>query len=201
MIRFFAVAAAASVLFACGGGAKLAPTKEAAAQALFGASQKSPDSSAQSAIRHAVAAAGASVSYAVDCEKGGKVSIALDFSAVNSNGDFTYDLNFDNCSHDGETRMSGTLKTTISFSTDSSSSFNLNLGLKGRVNFSGAVDDFVEANVVQSVSVSALDQTSGSVSVILNGTIRTSAGLHTYDSSETITFTARGYTTASDGNT
>lgn len=201
MIRFFAVAAAASVLFACGGGAKLAPTKEAAAQALFGASQKSPSSSSASWLNEAVSGAQFSLTRTADCEKGGKVGITVDTNSIGASGEFSFDLKFDNCSRDGDTRMSGSLRTTISFVTNSTSTFDMNLAVKGRVNFSGKIDDFVEADVVQSVSLDAFNQTSGSVSISLNGTIKTSEGVHTYSSTETITFDAGTYTPAPDTGT
>lgn len=201
MIRSFAVAAAATFLFACGGGAKFAPTKEAAAQGLFGASQKSPSSTSASWLNEAVSAAQFSLTRTVDCEKGGKVGITVDSSTVGAGGAFGFNLNFDNCSRDGNTRMSGSLRTTISFVTDTTSTFDLNIAVKGRVNFSGEIDDFIEADVVQSVSLAAFNQTSGSVSISLSGTIKTTEGSHTYSSTETITFDAGTYTPAPDSRT
>lgn len=191
MIRLLTVAALASTLIACGGGAKLAPTKEAAAQAMFNASQNSARS-AQGAFEYVN---GMVMERTISCRNGGKASFKIDFNTVGQNGDFSYDLKFDGCSNDGKTRMSGTLRSRISFTT-SGGNMSMNIGFKGRLDLSGEIDDFLEADVVQTISLTSIDQTSGTVTVRLQGTIRTSEATHTYNQNDTISFTAGGYTAA-----
>lgn len=194
--RFAVFAAVASTLVACGG-AKLAPNKEAAAQALFQSSEYSqpPSSSASGADLN--------LEVRTDCPHGGYAAIKYDFGTFTGNpdgstGELAYDVRFDNCSKDGSTSMTGTLTTRFQVDARNPMSPEVVLGLRGRINFSGEVSDFVEADVTERISISSIGADSGSVSVTLSGHLTTSSGRYEYDASETITFTAGGFITAED---
>jgi archaellum component FlaF (FlaF/FlaG flagellin family) len=74
----------------------------------------------------------------------------------------------------------------------SSSTLALNLTMKGRVSFSGEVDDFVNVDIVETVDASKLAAANGaSVSISLHGTISTSTQTYTYNH-DTIVVTAGG---------
>jgi hypothetical protein len=189
MNRLLFVAVGAAMLIACGG-KPLAANKEAAAQALFGASQGT------SAQRASSGANGAAVfSVTVNCASSGKMSFNYDVSGTDQSAMASYDLVFDGCSQDGKNWMTGHLNTAMTAS--SSSEFSMDLTLAGRVSFSGEVSDFVDANVTESITATALSATTGSVTIQLNGTITTSSGTYTY-ANEAITFAAGEFETASD---
>jgi hypothetical protein len=194
-LRVSLVAAVAGGLVACGGGAPLAPTKEAAAQALFASSNYAnpPTSGANGA--------GLSAEVATDCRRGGRAKVKYDLDSFLQQGSstdvaFTFDVIFENCSDDGETTMNGTLTTGYDLSSADPYNAELALTMKGRVNFSGAVSDFVDANVVQHISIEQHGTSSGSVSVRLSGTITTSSGTYTYDENESLSFDAGDFQTA-----
>lgn len=187
LIRVSVVALLATGLFACGG-SRIAPNREAAADAAFAASRGA--GGAQGMVRAALMSPVTSTTT-VDCPNGGSASMVIDADSIDTSGNFTFDLTYNNCNYDGETSMSGSLSVGFSFITDGSTSFDMALTMSGRVNFSGAISDFVEMDIVETVSANSLSATSGSVTVTLDGTITTSSGTYTYEN-ETITVTADG---------
>ena len=58
---------------------------------------------------------------------------------------------------------------------------------KGKITFDGAFNDFLEADIVQSVDVSSLRAAPVQVSVILKGTLTDSSGTYTYDEAVNVT--------------
>lgn len=194
-LRLSLVAAVVGGLVACGGGAPLAANKEAAAQALFASSSHaSPPTSGANG-------AGMSAEVATDCREGGRAKVKYDLESFMQQGSstdvaFAFDVIFENCSDDGATTMNGTLTTGYTVSASGTFGAEVALTMKGRVNFSGAVSDFVDADVVQHISIEQHGTSSGSVSVRLSGTITTSSGTYTYDENESLSFDAGEFQTA-----
>jgi hypothetical protein len=197
MIRLGVVSALAAGLVACGGGAKLAAGKENAAAALFMAS--GPSQGARGGLA-ALAAGQASIDangeIPVNCEKGGKAVMKFDLSSIGQVGEgagnLAYTMTYQNCSQVDGINMNGTMNLTLKYNfdqTDASANGTVELTLKGRVDFSGKISDFVDADVKQTIDFNALEATSGSVSLTLDGKITTSSGTYTY-ANETLTVTA-----------
>ncbi|MCI0572519.1 MAG: hypothetical protein L0Y66_17330 [Myxococcaceae bacterium] len=102
----------------------------------------------------------------------------------------SFDLVYAGCSHDGKTFRDGTMTVQKKVvATTNPVSVKAELTVKGQVNYSGEVDDFLKVDVVQTVSVDALTRTSGKVTVTLDGTIENSTGTYVY-ANETIELTA-----------
>ena len=189
--RSVLLASLALALTACGGsGAKLAGGKEGAAQALFMASQASASAmSAAGGRRVSATSTRPSVDMSVDCAKGGKVSLSMDFdeTADYSDGaELAYALKYDDCSQDGRNSFDGTLLSSIVTDVDAGNeSFSMATKLKGKLDISGEVDDFVDANITQSMDFDLSDVESGSGTVVVRlfGTIKTSTATYTYDGS------------------
>jgi len=62
--------------------------------------------------------------------------------------------------------------------------------IKGHIDYQGAMNDFIDADVTEQVQLGALSQTSGGVSLSLNGTLADSSGSFTYASTDSVTMTA-----------
>lgn len=184
------LASLALALTACGGsGAKLAGGKEGAAQALFMASQASSGAMSAAGERRvsATSVSNPSTEMSVDCAKGGKVSLRFDFdeSADYANGgELAYALDYDDCNQDGRNAFDGTLLTTVvTDAGNTAESFSMAMKLEGKLDISGEVDDFVDADITQSMDfdLSEVQDGTGSVVVRLIGTIKTSTATYTYD--------------------
>jgi hypothetical protein len=187
-VRMTLLAAAAASLAACGGGAKLGGGKQGAAQALFQASSPASKKGANAMQR---LAAGLSISETVDCSKGGSVTLTIDEDNIFTSDNevaLAYDVEYDGCSEDGKNELDGEMTIGFYIGTDGHSSAEIALALKGRVDISGEVDDFVEADVVEYIGFNG---TSSQVTLVLDGTIETSESKYTYNE-ETITFSATG---------
>ena len=189
-IRSVLLASLALALTACGGsGAKLAGGKEGAAQALFMATQAGSGAmtAAGSGRRVSATRVAPEMDMSVDCAKGGKVSMSFDFdeSADYSNGgELAYTLDYDGCSQDGRNSFDGTLLSSIVTDVDAGNeSFSMATKLKGKLDISGEVDDFVEADITQSMDFDLSDVQSGTGTVVVRlfGTIKTSTATYTYD--------------------
>jgi hypothetical protein len=216
-IRLSLLALATTALVACGGGAKIGGGKEGAAKALFDASQpagqggnKSQQGLNVSGLglnvsglvdpRTLASAADTSIEVAVDCAKGGSVKLKLDLTSSGSqSAGFKYKVSYDKCSQDGVNSFKGDMTMEYSFA-GTGTSLELAMRLKGKIEISGDIDDFIDADVTESVAFSATSATSGSVTVKLNGSIKTSDGSYTY-ANESLTITAGGsIPMADDGN-
>jgi len=208
IIRLSLLAVATSALVACGGGAKLGGGKEGAAKALFEASQpagKGGNSSSQGLNvsglvdpRALASAAGTNLEVAVDCAHGGSVKLKLDLTSTGTQaGSFKYDLEYKDCNEDGVNEFKGTMTMEFSFA-GTSGSLEMALRLKGKIEISGDIDDFIDADVTETISVAATSATSGSVTVKLNGTIKTSEGSYAY-ANESVTINVDGEIPMADG--
>jgi hypothetical protein len=198
MIRYSLLAAAATALVACGGGPKLGGGKEGAAKAMFVASQNS-NAALQRAttgqalpIRELASYADNTVGeFLVKCAKSGELKVKIDFLTYLEDiekGEFKYEVEFNDCNEDGLNALDGNL--AIEFKTVPGT-IDVSLKFKGKVEFSGEVDDYIDADVTLAVSSRGLDQTTGSVGITLTGEIETSEATYTYDGSP-LTITVEG---------
>jgi len=190
-IRISLVAACTALLAACGGGAKL-QSKQEAANAAFAASQGT-NSAQGSLLQLAQQNAGLNVEVTVNCPKSGKATIKYQVDTTGGSGSgsaaLQFRLTYDNCSYTGETAMSGAMDVSMSAEAIGMS-FAMNISMKGKINFTGEVNDFVDVDVVQTVDASKLSSADGaSVSIKLRGTITTSTQPYSFRD-ETITVTA-----------
>jgi hypothetical protein len=209
-IRLSLLALATTALVACGGGAKLGGGKEGAAKALFEASQpagKGGNSSSQGLNvsglvnpRLLASAADTNLEVAVNCAHGGSVKMKLDLTSFGSQaGSFKYDLEYKDCNEDGVNEFKG--KMTMELLLDGgTNSLELAMRLKGKIEISGDINDFIDADVTETLSVTATGVSTGTVSIKLNGTIKTSEGSYAYNN-ESITINAGAeIPMADDGN-
>jgi hypothetical protein len=202
-IRLSVLAAATAALVACGGsGAKLGGGKEGAAQALFEASQPAANGGKGNllqAMANGAVTIGTEVS--VDCSQGGSVKLKLDITSIGqTSGNFKYDLEYDDCSEDGVNEFNGEMSMEFSIATDGTTSASIAMRLKGKIEISGEIDDFIDADVTETIDVASTGANSGSVTVKINGSIKTSEGSHTYVN-ESLSITVGGELPAAiDGN-
>lgn len=191
-LRLSLVAGLALTLTACGG-AKLGGGKEGAAEALFQAS--GPASNANGALAKLKSSGAITGDVKVDGQKSGSATLSFDISDTDATAGYVaYNVKYDNYSDDGKNFYSGEMKMRIDFDvqlTGNSASGGISITMKGKINISGEISDFLDADVTETVSFTALESQAGSVSVTLNGRITTSTETHTYNN-ETISFTADG---------
>ena len=200
-VRMTVLAAAAAALTACGGGAKLGGGKQGAAQALYQASASTSEGGQTAGQRirsiameraRAVASGVQDIDISgeieVECTKGGSASMKLDIAGGDTSGKLVFDISYDDCSEDGVNSIDGDMKMTFFFDFDfeNSDSFEMKLGMQGKIEFSGDVDDFIDADVIQYVGING---TSGQVTVKIDGKIATSTDSYTY-ANESFNFSA-----------
>ncbi len=179
---------------ACGGGAKIGGGKQGAAEALFAASAPASKSgSLQSGLRRATASGNSKVQGA----HGGTASITVDALSLGGllggNSDVKFTIQYDKFNDDGKHTLDGsmtyTLKTATGAAVTTGFSGKVDLAFVGKVTFTGEIEDYIDANVTQSVDFQQLGTKSGSVGLSLNGTVATSTEQHTYNN-ESLTVTA-----------
>ena len=186
------IALVAALGFVGCGGRPLAPGKEAAAGALF---QSSRGTSGTPGMLAQVmnAGAGTQAEVKVSCPHGGTVAIKIDVETMGTN--IAYDLTYDGCNFDGATSMKGTLHMTFDILTSGTTSVQMALHLKGRIEFWGEVSDFIDVDVTETVSQSDLSTGGSQVELVLSGTITDSSGTYTY-AEERIVVDGSGFTPA-----
>lgn len=183
----------ALALTACGGGAKLGGGKDGAAQALFQASR--PASSSKGAASKLYSSGITAGEVSVNGQKSGTAKLSFDITDFGQNttsGSLKFTITYDNFSDDGKNYYSGSMTVTEDFNIQvagSAVSGGVALTMKGKINISGDISDFVDANITETVDFSSLSNQTGTVNVVLDGTIATSTESYAY-SKETINFTA-----------
>lgn len=199
MIRLALLTAVSSALVACGGGAKIGGGKEGAAKALFTASQPAGQSSSGQGLdlRALASAAAAAGRATVSCREDGSVTMEVDLLSAPQTGSFKYKVSYDDCSQDGDNTFNGSLTMTMTV-TGTATSAEIAMTMKGTLEISGDIDDSLEADITQTTSVMTPSATSGSVTVRLDGTIKTSEHLYVYDN-ETLTIAVDGKLPEDDG--
>lgn len=190
MKRLFAVMTMSMLgLVACGPGAKIGGGKQGAAEALYGASKAT--SAGANKQTGGVDITG-SISWS--CPEGGTAELSGFSVAIDTTGGATvkqtFTAKYNDCgaakSDQGVAKYNGSWNVTQSVIT-SANGVSVDQAFKGKVLVQGAFDDFVDADVTQSVLVSGLSSTTGSVSMTLKGTITTSAGTNTYNEEVNVT--------------
>ena len=191
-----AVAALSALSFtACGPGAKISGNKESAAAALFAATTPTKASSDKSS-------GGADIigSISVKCQEGGTAKLD-GFSAILNlgSGSFSagqkFTLTYDACglaqSDYGTAIYNGSMvvEQTVDLSGAQGSGVGvaINQKLKGKILVQGAFDDFLDADVTQQVTASALGTGSGAVTMKLVGSVNTSKASNTFNEDVSIT--------------
>lgn len=188
LYRFSLLAVCATGLFACGGGAKIAPTKEGAASAAFAAGRGGGSThSTMRAVLQPVTGL-VSATATARCPNGGTVKVTTHIDTSGTSTALTLEVIYDDCNYDGESSMRGTVNMVMSSVIDGQSVATA-MTMTGRVEFSGAISDYVVMDLTQTVDVSKISATTGSVQLVLDGTVTTSSGTYSYDQ-ETIVVTA-----------
>ncbi len=186
-LKVLFVAALAVGLSACGG-AKLGGGKEGASKALFEATQ--PASSAQGSwVKTYGAFAGETTGEVTVQGKSGSATVTFEASDNTdpNNFAFTMTVSYDGYSDDDETFFNGSMKITMSIKSSTvgtTTTASIDFAMKGRMEMSGKISDFVEADVVMSMSASASESSAGTVSVKMNGTVSTSEDSYTFNNEE-----------------
>ena len=184
--------AALATLVACGGSAPLAPTKEATAQAVYTVGQGAKG--ARGAVSpladfQALARSQPGIPFQADvtssCAKEGKVtlkisSVEVDLSDTAATTLFNMSMVYDNCTHDGKSRMTGTLATSL-ITTTAAAGASVVMGMKGKVTLTGEVEDFLDMDINQSMEASSLEASSGKVGIYMQGKVTTSSGTYTFN--------------------
>lgn len=184
MKRIALIALSTLGLVACGGTAKISG-KEGAAQAFFAASGASAAGANRSASPLDIAS-----SLTWKCPEGGEASLTGFAVNVNTGGGMgasvnqSFTIKYSNCgaakSDAGVAVYNGSFTVTQVVITNANG-VSVDQTFKGRVEVQGAFNDFIDADVKQQVSVTALSSTGGTVSMKLVGTITTSEGTHTFN--------------------
>lgn len=173
---FFAL----SLLLVACGGKPLAPTKEAAAGALFQSSRgASSTPGGLLGLFEQRVTPSVDVDIKVSCPQGGNVTLRYRVDTTGGATGLTYDLIYDNCNYNGRTSMRGTMSMTMVVNTGQTY-VTVGLNLKGRVEFSGEISDFVETDITETVGQTELGSPTGTVSITLNGWIKTSSGTYNF---------------------
>lgn len=195
-VRLSLVAAATTALVACGGsGAKIGGGKEGAAKAAFQAGQpagQGANTSGQNLLRQlAAGAATGSAEFSTDCAKGGSVKLKLDLTSTdNQSGGIKYKADYNKCSQDGINSYDGSMEMEFKANI-TGSSVELSIRLKGKVDITGTIDDSIDADVTETFAATATSATSGTVSIKVDGSIKTSSASYTY-ANETLNITVDG---------
>lgn len=189
-LRLSLVSASVLALAACGKGAKLGGGKEGAAAALFQASGPASGASG-SPYNNSL---GISQTITVKGSKGGSAEVTQNTNITGTgSAEVVLNVKYNNFSRDGKNAFNGQLAFTMKINVDTSGagtiSGNMSMSIVGKVTISGEIDDFVDANVTQTVDFASLSKDAGTVTVTLNGTIATSTESYSYNN-ETVTLTA-----------
>ncbi len=167
------------LLGGCGGGAKLGGGKQGAAQALV---------QATSALSAAQQRGGSSLRNGVDFSTtvdvagphGGTATVAMRGSVNEGATTLESTVTYKAFNVDGKNTYDGTLKMTMS-TTAGAAGATAAVDIKGKVDLSGEVSDFLDVDVKESVSVTGFGTTSGNVAVVLDGTIATRTEKHVFN--------------------
>lgn len=179
---------AALAFAACGPGAKIGNDKQGAVEALYAASGPTAGSTDAAGQPINITLNGEA---SVSCRYGGTATFK-NFSVVTDSGNAgaKFSMAYDHCgatkSSAGIATFDGAFDVTQSIVT-SSSSANLQQTFKGKVTVGGAFDDFLQADITESIDATKLTATSGSVAFVLKGTLADSSGNYTYNENETVT--------------
>ncbi|MCP3139458.1 hypothetical protein [Pyxidicoccus xibeiensis] len=175
-----------------GSGAKLGGGKQGAAKALHQANR--PVRGESSGFGQGLVAMALPDVSSERTEPGAAGGKALVKETVNvaATGDIRVEsvIQYVDYSEDGKNRFNGTMTDTVVVSASSGTGEVL-LTSKGRVQITGEVTDFLDANATLKVGGAEISATTGEVSMNIRGTLTTSSGVHTY-ADEAISIVADG---------
>jgi hypothetical protein len=126
----------------------------------------------------------------VSCPQGGTIGYSVD--VANSTATTSViDIDYHGCAYDAQNSLTGTVHFGITVDTADPMNISMAMLMQGNVNFSGEISDFLKFDITETVSATQISETSGSVSIHLNGWIENSSGRYDY-TNEDITITADG---------
>ncbi len=177
--RVLAVFVASLAMMACGPGAKI-DGKQGAAEALFAASRPSKSKADPSATPIDLTGG-----VTFNCPEGGSADISgAGISIGGGNVSTALTMTYKGCglakSNVGVAIFNGDLTFSQNVTTGGSA-VGVSQSFKGKVLVQGAYDDFLDADVSQTVNVSDLGTSGANVAMTLKGTISTSDGTFTFD--------------------
>lgn len=183
-IRRLALFSAVLSLCACGAGPRLGGGKEGAAAALFAASSPAKSAGGTTPFGQGI---GINSNVTVSCQDGGKAQISVTQNIDTNTGSSVQQdmvITYDNCSNSRTTSgdavvLNGTMKVTQAIQVGSTTG-SVSQKLVGSVRFSGGIDDQLDADITQTVDWAQLGAQSGSVSITLNGTLKTSSASYDF---------------------
>lgn len=179
---------AALTLVACGPAAKIGNGKQGAAEALYAASL--PTSASADKAATPVDLTG-DVTWS--CPQGGTAQLSGFSANLVVGGGATigtkYTLTYKDCGlakgDVGVARYNGSFAVTKSVLA-TAGTVSIDQAFKGKVMVQGAFDDFLDADVTQSLQASALNG-AGAVSMTLKGTVAVSSGSYVFDEAVNVT--------------
>jgi hypothetical protein len=185
--RLLTTAVVTFMLTGCGGGAAKIGGKDGAAQAVHALSTPT-----QSAAKRASGGV-LMTDISGDCAKGGTAKLSNFAQTVDVSGGVsftqTFTMTLTNCglasSSEGDALYNGTVEVSQKVVTDTSG-VKVEQHFKGSVSLAGAFSDTLDTDVTESVTLTDLGK-SGSVSIVLNGTVTTSTSSYTFDESVSVT--------------
>ena len=182
--RVLALVVSSFVMMACGPGAKI-DGKQGAAEALFAASKPSKAKADPSATPVDLTGG---INF--KCPEGGTADISGAGISIGTGGVATsVTLSYKGCGLAkgdlGVAIFNGDMTLAQSVAT-SGGNVAVDQSFKGKVLVQGAFDDFLDADVKQSIAVGDLGATGSGVSMTLKGTIKTSQDTYTFDESVTV---------------
>jgi hypothetical protein len=182
--RVLALVVSSFVMMACGPGAKI-DGKQGAAEALFAASKPSKAKADTSATPVDLTGG---INF--KCPEGGSADISGAGISIGTGGVATsVTLTYNGCGlakgDVGVAVFNGDMTLSQSVAT-SGGNVAVDQSFKGKVLVQGAFDDFLEADVKQSIAVGDLGATGTGVAMTLKGTIKTSQDTYTFDESITV---------------
>lgn len=171
-----AITLVVSALSGCGPGAKISG-KEGAAQALFAAAGPTTKGPVGAGID-------LPISISFSCPQGGKATLGGFQISTGEGAQQSFDIGYTDCgaakADVGVAVFNGQLKLEQR-AVIGSGAVTLSQKFAGRILVQGAFDDFLEADVTQTVELGALGSSNTTVSVLMNGTITTSTETYAYD--------------------
>ena len=182
--RVLALVVSSFVMMACGPGAKI-DGKQGAAEALFAASKPSKAKADPSATPVDLTGG---INF--KCPEGGTADISGAGISIGTGGVATsVTLSYKGCGlargEVGVAIFNGDMTLSQSVAT-SGGNVAVDQSFKGKVLVQGAFDDFLEADVKQSIAVGDLGASGTGVSMTLKGTIKTSQDTYTFDEAVTV---------------
>lgn len=191
-IKMSVLAAALTLVgTACGPGAKIGGGKQGAAEALFAASQPTTGAVDRNMQPIDINFSG---EVTVGCKFGGSATMKgfqlLTGTAGSTNIGQKFTLAYNNCgavkTDVGVANFNGAFDVNQTVQAGSGA-VNIAQTFKGKVTVDGAFDDFLDADISQKVSATALSATGGGVSIELVGSLETSTDKHTFNESVSVT--------------